>query len=312
MTGLDIGVYVPQMAFSYHDVLHRAVRCEELGIGSVWLYDHMYGPGAPEIPSLEAWTVATALLAHTERLRIGHMVLCNQFRHPAVLAKMATTLDQISAGRLDLGIGSGSIEDEHNRMGLDWGTFRERSERLGETLEILSQAFADGNIDFQGKHYTVRDMPILPGPAQRPRPPIVVGGVGEKYTLPLVARHADVWNVPTYALGQLEHKLSVLRSHCDAIGRDPASIVLSVEAVMALAPDDASLPKAREIAERRFGGPGFGLHNSGLIGTPQTVVDRLNELQELGFAQVVLFTHDRASDDTLELLATAVIAELAA
>jgi alkanesulfonate monooxygenase SsuD/methylene tetrahydromethanopterin reductase-like flavin-dependent oxidoreductase (luciferase family) len=312
MTGLDIGVYVPQMAFSYQDVLHRALRCEELGIGSMWLYDHMYGPGAPEIPSLEAWTLATALLSRTERLRIGHMVLCNQFRHPAVLAKMATTLDQISAGRLELGIGSGSIEDEHNRMGLDWGTFRERSERLGETLQILGQAFADGNIHFEGAHYTVRDMPIIPGPVQRPRPPIIVGGVGEKYTLPLVARYADVWNVPTYALGELEHKLSVLRSHCDAIGRDPASIVLSIEAVMALAPDAASLPKAREVAERRFGGRGFGLVDSGLIGTPDAIVDRLNELQELGFQQVVLFTHDRASDDTLELLASTVIAELAA
>jgi len=225
---------------------------------------------------------------------------------------MATTLDQISAGRLELGIGSGSIEDEHNRMGLDWGTFRERSERLGETLEIVIQAFADGRIHFEGTHYTVRDMPIVPGPVQRPRPPIIVGGVGEKYTLPLVARYADVWNVPTYALGQLDHKLSVLRSHCDAIGRDPASIVLSIEAVMALAPDAATLPKAREVAERRFGGTGFGLHDSGLIGTPQAIVDRLNELQELGFQQVVLFTHDRASDDTLELLASAVIAELAA
>ena len=149
------------------------------------------------------------------------MVLCNQFRHPAVLAKMATTLDQISAGRLQLGIGSGSIEDEHNRVGLDWGTFGERSERLGETLEILHQAFADEVIDFSGKHFTVRDMPIKPGPVQQPRPPIVVGGVGEKYTLPLVARYADVWNVPTYALGELEHKLSVLRSICDEIGRDP-------------------------------------------------------------------------------------------
>ncbi|MDF2585160.1 MAG: luciferase family protein, partial [Mycobacterium sp.] len=86
MAALDIGVYVPQMGFSYADVLHRAMRCEELGIGSLWLYDHLYGPGMPEIDSLEAWTLATALLARTERLRVGHMVLCNQFRHPVVLA----------------------------------------------------------------------------------------------------------------------------------------------------------------------------------------------------------------------------------
>ena len=246
---LDIGIYVPQMGFTFAEVLHRAHRCEELGIGSLWLYDHMYGPGVPGIDSLEAWTLATALLSRTERLRVGHMVLCNQFRHPAVLAKMATTLDQISGGRLELGIGSGSIEDEHHRLGLDWGSFAERSERLRETLEILTQAFAEQRIDFTGTHYTVRDMPIKPGPVQAPRPPIVVGGSGEKYTLPLVARYADVWNVPTYALGEMEHKLAVLRALCEDIGRDPATIVMSVEAVLAIAPDDAALDEVD--ADRR-------------------------------------------------------------
>lgn len=310
MSGLDIGVYVPQMAFSYADLLHRAQRCEELGIGSLWLYDHMYGPGMPAVPSLEAWTLATALLARTERLRVGHMVLCNQFRHPAVLAKMATTLDQISDGRLELGMGSGSIEDEHDRMGLPWGTFRERSERLGESLEILTQAFANDMVDFTGTHYTVKNMPIVPAAVQRPRPPIVVGGVGEKYTLPLVARYADVWNVPTYALGDLERKVDVLHTICADIGRDADEIVLSVEAVMALAPDDASLPRVREFAEKRFGGPGFGLREGGLVGTAPQIVDRIKEWQALGFGQVVLFTHDRASDETLELLASTVISAL--
>jgi alkanesulfonate monooxygenase SsuD/methylene tetrahydromethanopterin reductase-like flavin-dependent oxidoreductase (luciferase family) len=192
MTKPEIGVYLPQMGFTYAELLHRARRCEDLGIDSLWLYDHLYGPGVPDYPSLEAWTLATALLSNTERIQVGHMVLCNQFRHPAVLAKMATTLDQISGGRLQLGIGSGSIEDEHTRVGLEWGTFAERSGRLGETLEILHQAFAHERIDFTGEHYTVRDMPIKPGPAREPRPPIIVGGVGEKYTLPLVARYADL------------------------------------------------------------------------------------------------------------------------
>jgi alkanesulfonate monooxygenase SsuD/methylene tetrahydromethanopterin reductase-like flavin-dependent oxidoreductase (luciferase family) len=227
-----------------------------------------------------------------------------------VLAKMATTLDQISDGRLQLGLGSGSIEDEHHRTGLDWGTFSERSERLGETLEILHQAFANEVIDFTGKHFTVHDMPIKPGPLQQPRPPIVVGGVGEKYTLPLVARYADVWNVPTYALGELQHKLSVLRSICDEIDRDPSTIVLSVEAVMALSADDSSLPAVRQLAEKRFGMPAFGLHEGGLIGTPSAIVDRLTELAELGFGQIVLFTHDRGSDETLDLLASQVISKL--
>jgi alkanesulfonate monooxygenase SsuD/methylene tetrahydromethanopterin reductase-like flavin-dependent oxidoreductase (luciferase family) len=279
MTKPEIGVYLPQMGFTYDQILHRARRCDDLGIDSLWLYDHLYGPGVPDYPSLEAWTLATALLSSTQRIRVGHMVLCNQFRHPVVLAKMVTTLDQISA-------------------------------RLGETLEILSQAFADERIDFTGEHYTVRDMPIKPGPVQQPRPPIIVGGVGEKYTLPLVARYADVWNVPTYALGELERKTAVLRSICKDIGRDPDTIVLSVEAVMALAPDDASLPNVRALAEKRFGIPAFGLHEGGLIGTASAIVDRLHELQALGFGQIVLFTHDRGSDETLELLASKVIARL--
>lgn len=310
MSPLDVGIYVPQLGFSFDDVLHRARRCEDLGIGSLWLYDHMYGPGVPELPSLEAWTLATALLSSTERLRVGHMVLCNQFRHPVVLAKMATTLDLISGGRLNLGLGSGSIEDEHRRMGLPWGSFRERSERLGETLEILAQAFAHGRIDFSGQHYAVADMPIVPGAVQQPRPPVVVGGVGEKFTLPLVARYADVWNVPTYALGDLERKRDVLRACCADIGRDPDEIVLSVEAVLALAPDDDALPGVAALAEKRFGGPGFGLREGGLVGTVPQVVDRLGEWVALGFRQLVLFTHDRASDQTLELLAEQVIPAL--
>ncbi|MFA7512605.1 MAG: LLM class flavin-dependent oxidoreductase [Mycolicibacterium vanbaalenii] len=310
MSRPEIGVYLPQMGFSFDELLHRARRCEKLGIDSLWLYDHLYGPGMPDYPSMEAWTLATALLSRTDTLRVGHMVLCNQFRHPVTLAKMATTLDQISGGRLSLGIGSGSIEDEHRRAGLPWGSFAERSEQLGETLQILHQAFGDERIDFTGKHFTVTDMPIKPGPVQRPRPPIVVGGVGEKFTLPLVARYADIWNVPTYALGQVEEKIAALWSICEDVGRDPQTITLSIEAVMALAPDEASLPAVRSLAEKRFGGEGFGLHDTDLIGTPAEMVDRLGALAEMGFGQIVLFTHDRCSDQTLELLAAEVIPRL--
>ncbi|BCI52702.1 LLM class F420-dependent oxidoreductase [Mycolicibacterium litorale] len=310
MSDLDVGVYVPQIGFTYRDMLDRAMRCEALGIGSLWLYDHLYGPGAPQYPSMEAWTLATALLARTERLRVGHMVLCNQFRHPAVLAKMATTLDHICGGRFQFGIGSGSIEDEHRRAGLDWGSSAARSQRLAETLEIVAQAFTTGTVDVQGRHYRVRDLPMTPAPDGGTRPPIVVGGVGEKYTLPLVARYADVWNVPTYALGDLRHKVDVLRGICADVGRDPDTIVMSVEAVMALAPDDASLPDVRRLAEKRFGAEGFGLADGGLVGTASAIVDRLHELADMGFRQVVLFTHDRASDRTLGLLADEVIARL--
>jgi alkanesulfonate monooxygenase SsuD/methylene tetrahydromethanopterin reductase-like flavin-dependent oxidoreductase (luciferase family) len=309
---IEVGIYVPQVALSFEDVRHRAERCEQLGIRSLWLYDHLYAPGLPGRPSLEAWTLATALLAVTRTLRVGHLVLCNQFRHPALLAKMAATLDVVSGGRLDLGIGSGSYEVEHHQAGLPWGTAAERTERLAETLEILTRAFADpgGLVEFEGVHYAVRELPTLPRPVQQPRPPIVVGGAGERRTLPLVARYADVWNVPTYALGELDRKLGILREQCARIGRDPASIRLSVEAVLALAPDAASLPEVRALAERRFGDPGYGLRDGGLVGTPQAVVERLQALQEMGFDQAILLTHDRAADETLELLAAEVLPHL--
>jgi alkanesulfonate monooxygenase SsuD/methylene tetrahydromethanopterin reductase-like flavin-dependent oxidoreductase (luciferase family) len=310
MTTMEIGIYVPQVSLSYDDVRHRAERCEQLGIRSLWLYDHLYGPGLPTRPSLEAWTLATALLAVTDTLRVGHLVLCNQFRHPALLAKMAATLDVVSGGRLDLGIGSGSYEPEHAEAGLPWGTAAERTGRLAETLEILTRAFAGDFVDFEGAHYTVRALPTLPRPVQQPRPPIVVGGAGERRTLPLVAQYADVWNVPTYALGELDRKIGVLHDRCERIGRDPASIRLSVEAVLGLASDQASLPAVREVAERRFGDPGFGLHEGGLVGTVPAVVERLRALHDRGFDQVILITHDRASDETLERLAADVIPQL--
>src|ERR1700743_208450 len=133
--GLEFGIYLPQVSLGFEQLLDRALDCERLGYDRLLLYDPPYAPGLPGVPSLEPWTLATALLARTSRLRVGHLVLCNNFRHPAVLAKMATTLDVISGGRLELGIGSGSVEVEHDQAGIGWGSPRERSERLGEAAE---------------------------------------------------------------------------------------------------------------------------------------------------------------------------------
>jgi alkanesulfonate monooxygenase SsuD/methylene tetrahydromethanopterin reductase-like flavin-dependent oxidoreductase (luciferase family) len=308
---IDFGIYVPQIAFDYADILGRARLCEELGYTSFWLFDHLYGPELPETPSFEGWTLATALLANTERLRVGHLVLCNTFRHPALLAKMATTLDVISGGRLELGIGSGSYEPEHDRAGIPWGTFAERSELLGESLEIITQMFAAPVTTFEGQHFRLDEFPNLPPPMQQPRPPIHVGGVGERRTLPLVARYADVWNVPTYALGEIELKRSVLLAECDRIGRDPSTIRISEEAVLVIAPDDASLGDALAKAERRFGAPGFGLHEGGYIGTPPAIVDRIGERIDLGITSFVFFCFDRASEVTLRLFADEVMPHFA-
>ena len=138
----EIGIYLPHMGLPYEDVERRARRCEDSGIDSVWLYDHLFAPGMPDYPSLEAWTLATALLARTDRLRIGHIGVCNQFRHPFMLAKKVTTIDPILGGRLSLGIGSGSIEDEHRRAGLSWGTFAARSTGGCATAAGPGEAFS--------------------------------------------------------------------------------------------------------------------------------------------------------------------------
>jgi alkanesulfonate monooxygenase SsuD/methylene tetrahydromethanopterin reductase-like flavin-dependent oxidoreductase (luciferase family) len=308
--GLEFGIYLPQVALSFDQMLDRALECERLGYDSLWLYDHLYAPGLPAQPSLEAWTLATALLARTSRLRVGHLVLCNNFRHPAVLAKMATTLDVISGGRLELGIGSGSVEVEHDQAGIGWGSPRERSERLGEATEIITRMFAGPLTTWEGTHYAVRDLPNLPAAVQRPRPPVHIGGAGPKFTLPLVARYADVWNVPTYALDRLAELTATLDAECERIGRDPASIRRSVEAVLVIAPQDR-LDDALARARRHYGGLGYGLEEGGFIGTPERVADRIAELAGQGFSGFVFFTHDRAGTQTLELFADEVMPRFA-
>ncbi|HYC22491.1 MAG TPA: LLM class flavin-dependent oxidoreductase [Candidatus Bathyarchaeia archaeon] len=304
---IDFGIYIPQVGFGYAEIRERALLCEELGFHSVWFMDHVYPPEMPGVPSFEAWTLASAILATTSRLRVGHLVLSNTFRHPALLAKMATSLDVISAGRLELGIGSGSYAPEHERMGLDYASPRVRSSALGEALEIITAMFREPTTSFAGEHYRVRELPNLPPPVQRPRPPIHIGGGGERFTLPLVARFADVWNCPTYSLGEFDRKREVLRRECAAIGRAMEEIRLSAEAVMVLVESRAALERASAVAEKRFGGAGWGLHAGGYIGTPDDLIARIRENVARGVSLFVYFTHDRAAPETLRLFAREVM-----
>jgi alkanesulfonate monooxygenase SsuD/methylene tetrahydromethanopterin reductase-like flavin-dependent oxidoreductase (luciferase family) len=304
---VEFGIYVPQLGFDYSQIRERADACETLGFHSIWFYDHLYGPELPDLPSLEGWTLATAVLAQTERLRVGHLVLSATFRHPALLAKMATTLDVISGGRLELGLGSGSYPPEHERAGMHWGSVAERTELLAESLEIVTRSFAEESVTTAGPRFPLREFPVRPRAVQQPGPPIHVGGAGERRTFPLVARYADVWNCPTYALGELDIKRTALARECDAIGRDPASVRLSIEAVLVLAADDRALVDAQARAARRFPGAGWGLDAGGFVGTPDTVIARIRGLVEEGFTFFVFFTHDRAAPETLELFAREVM-----
>jgi alkanesulfonate monooxygenase SsuD/methylene tetrahydromethanopterin reductase-like flavin-dependent oxidoreductase (luciferase family) len=303
-----LGIYVPQLALSYEELLTKAQDCERLGFRSMWLFDHLYGPELPEHPAFEGWTLATALLARTDRLRVGHLVLCNGFRHPALLGRMVSTLDVISGGRLELALGTGSYRREHEQAGLPWGTAAERSELLRESLEVLTRMLTPGPTTWTGRHFSVRDLPNLPLPAPRPR--VMLGGIGPRYTLPLVAQYADAWNVPTYGVARRQEAAGLLEQECVRIGRDPGEISRSLQLVMAVAPDEAALPAVRALAERRYAGPAFALNDGGLIGTAPQVTERLRDYIAEGWTEFALFLHDRASRDTLELIAAEIAPHL--
>ncbi|MCW2622289.1 MAG: luciferase family protein [Frankiales bacterium] len=304
--GVEFGIYVPQVAFSWEGLLGRAQDVEELGFDALWLMDHLgAGPGMGDVPTFEGWTAATALLARTRTLRVGHLVLCNTFRHPVVLAKMVSTLDAISGGRFLFGLGSGSVEQEHLEAGLPWGPFAERTARLDEALTIIRDLLGGSDrTTFTGEHYQVRDVPNQPRPAGRL--PFMLGGAGDR-TLDLVARHADVWNCPTYFLDRLDDRLAALQAACDLHGRDRAEIRLSTQAVMVLVEREDQVADAVAAAERRYPGPMWGLHESGMVGTPDTVVRALQAHVDRGITTFTLFQHDRATRGTLELLAEQVV-----
>jgi alkanesulfonate monooxygenase SsuD/methylene tetrahydromethanopterin reductase-like flavin-dependent oxidoreductase (luciferase family) len=306
----DVGVYLPQVSASFDQMLEQAVRVERLGLASFWLYDHLYTPGLPDRDSLEGWTLATALLARTTTLRVGHLVLDNNLRHPVLLAKMIATADVISNGRIEVGLGSGSYALEHEQAGIAFGSMATRSSQLGEALAVVDAMLTHETVDFAGEHYTLSGMPSRPAPVQQPRPPMHVGGIGEKHTLPLVARFADVWNVPTYGLDGWVAKAKVLEQLCNDIGRDPATIRWSHQAVLVLAADDASLAVARERAAHRYPGPGWNVDVGGYVGTPAALVDHLGAMREQGIGQFTFLPSDRGEGDMLDLLAEDVIPHL--
>jgi len=199
-------------------------------IEHAWLFDH-FAPiqGDVDGPCLEGWTVLAAFAAVTERLRLGLMVTGNTYRHPAVLAKIAATVDVISNGRLDFGIGAGWNEYEHASMGIPLFQPGERIRRLGEACEIIKALFTQPTVDFDGRYYQLADARSEPKPVQRPYPPVVIGGGGEQLTLRVVAKHADIWNYTGGSVEEFRHKVSVLHEHCAAVDRDPGEIVLSYQ-----------------------------------------------------------------------------------
>ena len=195
-----------------------------------WLFDH-YAPIHSDVngPCLEGWTTLAALAAETSRIRLGLMVTGNTYRHPAVLASIAATVDIVSNGRLDLGLGAGWNEYEHNSMGLPLYAPGERIRRLGEACQIITQLFTQHVTTFKGRYYHLKEAHREPKPVQQPHPPFVIGGSGEQLTLRVVAKHAAVWNFVAGPVDVFRHKVNILQQHCQAVGRDFETIDLSTQ-----------------------------------------------------------------------------------
>lgn len=229
---LSFGIKTSPQYVTYEEMLRVWLEADEIPvIEHAWLFDHFMPIGGREIngPILEGWTLLAAYAAVTKRLRIGLMVTGNTYRHPAVLAKIAATVDVISHGRLDFGIGAGWNEIEHTSFGIPLYRPGERIRRMGEACELIQRMWTEATPNFEGKYYQVKDAYCEPKPVQKPYPPFVIGGGGEQLTLRMVAKYADIWNMAGGPPEMFRQKCAILDQHCSEIGRDPSAITRSIQ-----------------------------------------------------------------------------------
>ena len=305
---MSFGVFLPFHTFdgSFSLLRDAVLECERLGYDSVHLDDHlMYG----STPVLECWTKLSALAAVTTKIRLGTTVLCSSFRNPALLAKMAATLDVVSNGRLDLGIGAGVQEDEHKAYGFVFPDPAERIERLKETAIILKKMWTEEKATYAGNHYRIADAVCVPKPVQKPHPPLIIGGSGERLTLKVQAELADRvdWGyLPT--LEDYRRKLQVLRDYCGTVGRDIREIELSawLGGQIFVAESQSELNAAvRRWKPEDVSADAFKRLN--LVGTPEDLVQRIREYVDLGVERFMLFFGDFPRLEGLRVFARRII-----
>jgi F420-dependent oxidoreductase-like protein len=262
---------------SYDDILSVARHAETSGWDGVWFADHFMADGELDgEPFQEAWTTLAALAAQVPRIRLGTLVVGNTYRHPAILAKMAASLDHISRGRFVLGLGASWQENEHRAYGIPFYTLRERLARLEEACQVIQGLFRDERTSFRGRYYPLDHAPLSPKPVQDPLP-LMIGGGGEKVTLRIAARYAQEWNTRA-DLETMVHKMKVLDGHCAEIGRDPRSIRRSTMALIGLVDDAESERRMRE-------NPPF---SPLLTGGPDQIYDQVRAYAEAGIDELII------------------------
>jgi F420-dependent oxidoreductase-like protein len=267
----------------------RAHSAEEGGFDSFWLMDHLImipGAGKPDDPMPECWTTLSSLIGVTKKIRLGTLVTGNIYRNPALLAKMGATVDVLSGGRLFMGIGAGWFEKEAEAYGIPYYDVPGRLKRLAEALQIIRGMWSEDSFSFEGRFYKVSDAVCMPKPIQKPHPPIMIGGSGEKTLLRLVAKYGDACNLFGGNAAVVRHKLSVLKKHCTEVGRDYDEILKTRLGSVIIAKDRR---EATSIAEEA----GFSLErleSRTTLGSPAQVKAGIKEFADAGLEYLILNT----------------------
>lgn len=296
-------------------------RAEELGFDAVWAPDHfMLGKNAAEF---ECWTLLSTIAGMTEDVNIGSLVLCNDYRNPALVAKMAATLDVLSGGRLELGLGAGWFETEYDAYGFTYHDDFERLLRLDEAIRLIRAMWADdgSETDFSGEYYELNGAPCRPSPVQDQGPPILVGGTGEQVTLKLVAKHADIWNTDITAgsASALERKIGVIEDHCTTVGRDPDEITYSWDGHVICTRDSEKRDRLLDLLTPIHFESDYredieitaeNAESYFIIGTPEECIEQLETRIDLGVTKFQCWFVDFPSLDGMELFADEVMPAL--
>ncbi len=293
-----VGIKDPVEA--YETMTGIAQTADETGFNSVWLVDHFHTiPFPSQEVTFEAWTSTAALARDTKRVRIGQLVTCNGYRNPALLAKMASTVDVLSHGRLNFGIGSGWYEHEYRAYGYDYPDGPERLRYLREALQVILAMWTQEEAVFEGKYYQVHGAINQPKGVQKPHIPVLIGGGGEKVTLKLVAQYGDACNV-SGDLETIKHKFDVIKQHCETVGRDYESIHRTSTTFCSIAEtDEEAMAQIPDAMRRMFGDRVQG----GLFGSPDTIRKRLAEFEAAGVQELIIGFAKRTDPEQLRFFA---------
>ncbi|SMD23256.1 LLM class F420-dependent oxidoreductase [Kibdelosporangium aridum] len=302
----------PQQGATYSDLLKVARATEDAGYDGFFRSDHYLRMGSADgLPGpTDAWTTLAGLAVQTSRVRLGTLMTAATFRLPGPLAITVAQVDQMSGGRVEFGIGSGWFEAEHTAYGIPYPALGDRFDMYTEQLEVITGLWTTPlkeKFSYTGKHYQVTDSPALPKPAQRPRPPVIIGGRGAKRTPALAARFADEFNVAFAEAPVASEQFERVDAACRAIGRDPAGMIRSIAQAVCVGWDDAQVARRAAAIGRDVG----ELKSNGLAGTPAEVVDRLGQWREqTGVSRIYLQVLDLHDLDHLELIAAEVAPQL--